>query len=467
MKRIILLLGFCFFAYLLNASGKGYEIKIKINNLKNKDIYLGYHFGEKLYVSDTATLNEKGIGVFSGKEKLKKGLYFVYLPNKTFFDIILDENQEFTVENDTFDYVKNIKIINSDLNKVFYEYQKYLNEKQALAKALRNEKKTYEDKADSVNIKRIQDQLKNLDKNVKEYIDKVISDNRNNLFGKMISLTKSVDLPDIPRNEKGEITDTFFQYRYFKQHYFNNTDFSEPGLLRTPFLESKLKEYFTSIPQHPDTLLPEAFRVIDMAKSKNDEVYQYVLSYLFNLFLKSEIMGMDAVYAGIGERYYLSGQASWADTTFLKNLADRVSKIKPNIIGKKAQNIIAPTSDGNWINLYQTNAQYIILAFWDPDCGHCQKEIPELYEVYLKYSGKNVKAIAMYTQGDQKKWLDFINEHNLNWINIWDPYNQTNFRNNYDIYSTPVIYLLDKDKKIVAKRIDVKSLDDFLSRFVK
>ena len=64
---------------------------------------------------------------------------------------------------------------------------------------------------------------------------------------------------------------------------------------------------------------------------------------------------------------------------------------------------------------------------------------------------------------DKKEWGDFIEKQGLeNWINAWDPYNQSGFRLFYDIRSTPSIYLLDRGKKIIAKRIDVETLEKVL-----
>jgi hypothetical protein len=36
------------------------------------------------------------------------------------------------------------------------------------------------------------------------------------------------------------------------------------------------------------------------------------------------------------------------------------------------------------------------------------------------------------------------------------------FRQNYDVYQTPTIYLLDKDKRIIAKKISPEQVNDFL-----
>jgi hypothetical protein len=69
----------------------------------------------------------------------------------------------------------------------------------------------------------------------------------------------------------------------------------------------------------------------------------------------------------------------------------------------------------------------------------------------------------VYTQGDKTEWLEYIHDKGYeDWINVWDAYNLTNFRFFYNIYSTPTIYLLDKDKKIIAKRIGAETLKSLL-----
>ena len=114
--------------------------------------------------------------------------------------------------------------------------------------------------------------------------------------------------------------------------------------------------------------------------------------------------------------------------------------------------------------MHQIEAEYLILIFYEPSCGHCKKVIPKLYDIYEKYKGKNVKVFALYTQGKKEEWTEFIEEKKLDWINVYDPYYISNFRDLYDIYSTPVIYMLDKDKKIVAKRLAIEDIEDFLSK---
>ena len=75
----------------------------------------------------------------------------------------------------------------------------------------------------------------------------------------------------------------------------------------------------------------------------------------------------------------------------------------------------------------------------------------------------------MYTQvKEYDEWIQFIEENAIDdWINAYDPYGWSKFRDKYDIYSTPTIYILDKDKKIIAKRLDVEKIQEFIEGYEK
>ena len=64
---------------------------------------------------------------------------------------------------------------------------------------------------------------------------------------------------------------------------------------------------------------------------------------------------------------------------------------------------------------------------------------------------------------DIPKWKGFIKEFELDWLNYADPHLRSNFRVQYNVRTTPVIYILDKDKKIIAKKLDVEQLEGFIN----
>jgi thiol-disulfide isomerase/thioredoxin len=121
-------------------------------------------------------------------------------------------------------------------------------------------------------------------------------------------------------------------------------------------------------------------------------------------------------------------------------------------------------------HLYSVNADFIILVFWDVDCGHCQKEIPKLIKLYneLKLDKKDVKVYSVYTLHEGDKYLKYIADNGLkDWINVYDGAHINNVTVKYDVYSTPVIYILDKNKKIKAKRIGVEQIKDIIEEMEK
>jgi thiol-disulfide isomerase/thioredoxin len=119
--------------------------------------------------------------------------------------------------------------------------------------------------------------------------------------------------------------------------------------------------------------------------------------------------------------------------------------------------------------LYQVNAKYTVLVFWAVDCDHCQKEIPLLQENLKQLKGKvDVKVFAVQTKDDLfEDWRKFIIEKKLEFINVFDPVHLNNTKEKFDITSTPVIYLLDKDKRIKGKKLSADQTVEIIKNLEK
>ncbi|NJK98730.1 MAG: DUF5106 domain-containing protein [Bacteroidales bacterium] len=284
---------------------------------------------------------------------------------------------------------------------------------------------------------------------------------------------KEVDVPEPPKDATGKITDSTFQYNYYKSHYFDNFDYTSSALLRTPIYEKKVKDFVEKvIPQIPDSINKELDILLDRTKP-NEEVFRYLLVTFFNHFAQSQIMGFDAVFVHLSEKYYIP-YASWVDKDYMDKLKKEIAKRKPTLIGNIAPNLklvnikndhfIAAKSDtalksnpyiGDYLNIHDIKAKFTVLAFWEADCGHCKKALPDLHKVFEDLKDQGVQVLAIHTISSvegKRKWIDFVNEHSLNdWINAWSPYS-LDFRDIYDVYTTPVILVLDANKKIIAKR---------------
>jgi thiol-disulfide isomerase/thioredoxin len=200
-------------------------------------------------------------------------------------------------------------------------------------------------------------------------------------------------------------------------------------------------------------------------------------------------MGFDAVYVHLVEKYYSTGKAKWADEADLYRITDRAKKLKPTLMGQVAPKLVLKDPNGVYQDLYSLKAKYTLLFIYDPDCGHCKKETPKFVEQYnkLKAKGVDIKVFAVSTEhlvdgqdsltGKPKyktkpeevnKWSEFIKEFKIEeWVNVADLYLNNNFREVYDISSTPRAFLLDKDKKIIAKRFAAEQLEQLVDDFIK
>jgi peroxiredoxin len=205
---------------------------------------------------------------------------------------------------------------------------------------------------------------------------------------------------------------------------------------------------------------------VDKTKA-NKELFKYTVWWLTNTHESANWMGADAIFVHMIEKYYMTGQAYWLDTARINKIAERAKILKPLLIGKKAPNMYLQDTLGKTYGVHELKAKYTILYFWDPDCGHCQKATPKLYESYTKYKDKGVAVMAITSHGEEAKWRKYIKENKLHWINVRDTGPYYDFKKIYDIYSTPVIYILDEKKEIIAKRIGVEQIEEVMDSLLK
>ena len=444
----------------------GYEIKVRIRGLSDTICYLGNHFGDKQYVRDTVRVDKDGWAVFKGTDSLAGGIYLVVLPSKTYFEMIVNE-QKFTLETDTLDFIRHMKISGSLENKLFNEHQIFIIEKTTKTQSLKillDQIKDDRDRRDSIRA-----EMNKLDTEVKDYRRKIIKDHPKTFMAQIIRAMSEPEIPESPKDSLGNVIDSTFQFRYYKTHYFDELDFSDDRLLRTPIFYNKIKTYTQQLTVPlPDSIIVAVDTVIHRARA-NKEVFKYCVATFANFYETSKIMGYDKIFVNIAEKYYLTKEAFWADSALQAKIHERVQKIKPNILGEKAYNMIMPDTGLVIHKLYEVKADYTIVVFWDPTCSHCKVEIPKLSHYYdsAKAAGMNIEVFAVGIESDIDLWKNYIKEQNLKWLNVSDLYNNTNFRNFYDIFSTPVIYLLDAEKRILAKRLDTEKVRDFIQHHSK
>ncbi len=482
MKRFHIIIYTLLFAT-LGLSAQGYKIKLNAPDFPAKQVILAEYFTSRMVPKDTVELSITGKGTFSGEEAFEGGLYVLYFDANHYFDFMIGDDQEFEISVDSSDFANLTQFSGSENNRLFFDYKIFLSEKreeqEKNGEALTNAK----NEADSAGIRK---KIELLNEEMMHFSDQIIADHPDLFVSAFLKAMKEVRAPEEmivgTAREKDSI-----QYVYYRDHYFDYFDVSSLRLLHTPLYEPKIKTYLNKVAyQHPDSLI----LVIDdlIEKSRADEaLFRYMLITVFNNYAESKMMGMDKVYFHIAEKYYIP-EATWSSPEFLEDLKKNFEKSKHIFIDNPAPNFVfkvlpkehflmaqmdtAIKKDphiGNENFLYQIDASYTLLYFWEADCGHCKKSTPALYEVYQKYKDQGVKIIALHVINSvegKETWIDFINEHELyDWINCWSPYDNE-FRNHYNLTSFPQLFILDENKKIKAKSISTEQADKILENFL-
>ena len=206
-------------------------------------------------------------------------------------------------------------------------------------------------------------------------------------------------------------------------------------------------------------------------------MYKFLLNWLTDEYINPKYMGQDAVFVHLFDKYHSKGLTSWLNEKQMEAISRRAYMLMANLIGEKAAELEMLNTEDKPVSLYSLPADYTVISFWDPNCGHCKEEIPRLDSIYrASWQKHNVKIFAVLTpdskQNVKPEWLKFIKDLNIgSWTHAYRTKEMDDadfaaqrpgYRQLYDITLTPTLYLLDKDKRIIAKKLTLLQLNDLL-----
>ena len=469
MRFILLLL--CVLSLSVSLAQPGYKLDFKIKGWKDTTVYLGYYQGESTYLRDTAKVNSQGAFTFDGVNSLQQGVYFLVLNKTKFSDFVIGADQRVSMETDADNFIAGMKVSGDEDNRLFFENALYQLEMHKEAEpyvkvmqdsTLKDEQKKKEARAAFAKVS----------EKVLVYERQIVAAHPTTLAARVFKATLPIVIPDPPRKADGSI-DSLFQFRYYREHYFDNFDLADDALIRLPkpLYRDKVKEYLEKlfVPQ-PDTITQAIIKIAAKAK-KNPETYKYLISTCMFLYQTPEIMGLDEVFVNLYNRYFTANEMDyWANDQLKKNLKDYAEKVKRAMIGRMAPNLIMQDQNLQPKSLYDIKKKYTIIYFFDPDCGHCRQESPKLVDFYNKNKARyDLEVFAVSADTSIKKLKDYIKEMKMTWITVDGPrsYITEHYRNLYFAETTPTLYVLDEKKKVIARKLPVEKLDDFLSNYEK
>ena len=178
-------------------------------------------------------------------------------------------------------------------------------------------------------------------------------------------------------------------------------------------------------------------------------------------------MGFDKVFVHLVDEYFSKEPITNTTPSILTSLQERAAKLKPILLGKTAPNLLLIDSTGSLKSFRSISKNYTVLFFWDSDCGICGQEITELKKLY-DIPDYDIEIYSINVNSDLETWKKALIEKQLPGIKVNGTRSATkDFHDLYDIYGTPVIYVLDKDKKIIAKRIGANKIEEFIMNYEK
>lgn len=449
----------------LFAQKPGYAINFSIDGLRDTTAYLGYYYGESTHIKDTAKVDSKGNFTFKKNTPLPQGVYMVVLDRARIFEIVVGPNQHFSMKTNTTDYIKNMVVTNDIDNKLFFENMHFNMERhkeaQPFIKILQDSTLSPDQKKDA---RKSFDQV---NEKVLAYQQNIIDQHPTTMTARLFKATKQIKVPEAPVRADGSI-DSTFQLKWYRQHFFDDFDLGDDALLRLPkpIYSEKLNEYLDRLyaPQ-ADTLLKAINQLASIAR-RNQETYKYLVWNCLFKYQNPEIMGLDKIFVNMYDIYFASGEMDfWINDKTKASLKEQADRLRKSLIGNVAPNLIMQDENSAPRSMYDIKKDFTILFFFDPDCGHCKTETPKLVNFY-ETTKFDVEVYAISADTSMVKMKDYIKNMNMKWITVNGPRTYVgSYHDLYDAVTTPTLYLLDNRKKIIAKKIPIEKLEEFLTNY--
>ena len=447
----------------------------KITNIYAGDtVYLADHNIGGKYLRDTAVIDKNGVANFIGTKKLQRGMYlFVFPKKRDYFEFIIDDDLDFQIDFDTAwstrDYYKSMNVAGSVENAAFVEYQKgkvaVIEKLMAIDEVMEADSMAPQSTKDSLNA--IREQYLNEKGNYDSaYVIKYPGHLLSKFLVAMINIPYPEVFPTLPDGTK----DSTFPLRWYKKHYLDHMDFGDDGLLRMPvnIVKQRLDFYFDKIiVPDADTCMMVAEKLLDQCKN-TIEMEKYLIWYLTNRFESSNIMGLDRAFVRMAMSTYCQGKSWWVDSATINKMCENAFRRAHTLIGETAPELELKDVKGKWVNTQNIRGPYVVMIFWDPTCGHCKEVMPKLAKIYEANKDKGWKVIALSSGDKKKEWEEYYNTHPetqaFTHLIRGEVQSQkyADALYSYYVVSSPTIYVLDADRKIVANRIDVDKMVDFL-----
>ena len=381
------------------------KIDVKIDDINDTILYLMKYKSDKTQsIIDYSSISSAK-KTFKNPQNYDEGIYVLTDSKQNpLFEILIGKDQKFSLHVEDMMDLNTYKIKGSkETSDYFKVYSKTIHDKLYI-KALESEMEYFPDNARKI-----------------DSIKRELCDYQESMLNK----------------DKSSFLNTYIRFIEDSEadHYFENLPLCDTRILNSRLLKNKLDDYFDNhmANQNADVICKNIDNLISKTNDCH-EVRDYILWYLYSRYFNN-----DLIYIHLSDNYFSKLEINNLTQNIRNEIIKRSDVLRKITIGSVSPTFSYTDDEGNKIDLSEINAENLVLFFYKPDCQKCIRD-------------KRILGLIKNKQKDLT--ILYINISEDNYSNV-----SQDIINQYDITTTPTIYVLDKNKRIIAKNIKAEEIE--------
>ena len=243
--------------------------------------------------------------------------------------------------------------------------------------------------------------------------------------------------------------------------------FADDRMIYTNYGERILKNYLYALQYNSgDTICARLDKLLYNRYLTSDKLKAAIALSCFDFFKNADVMGAEIGAIHIGRKYILNKIISVPDSTFFE--VQYYTNLNENTqLGMKAPALELKDTSEIAKNISGAVGEYTIMYFYSDDCAYCKIETPKLVNFVNTYTDTPLNIYAVYTGTDAAAWKKYISNFSsvnpfVNWIHVADLARESDFPLVYGVISTPTMYLLNRDGKVIGREVKTDEIKNIL-----
>lgn len=434
-------------------SVKDLSIKGQLISEKNQFIKLQGYNGFSTYSIDSTFIDKDGKFELNFMEQ-DFGAGILSTGSENSFLVILS-GDGLKIQGNSFNNLESIKVTAGKENLLFQKYARDYPIREQVTSAWDYLKGIYGSDSLFSNQKAVLQQIEEEQKRINEEDQSFLDDlPKNSFIAWYLPIRKRIStVSSIAQYRPEEIPSTI--------SFFRTLDYSNPWFYKSGMLQQAIESHFWLL-ENSGKSLEESFSemkisidAINESLIQDEKKYNELMDYLFDLLERHSLFE--------ASEYLALKALNQNACTLTSDLARQLETYRAMKKGNTAPDI---QFNGDFLNkpkylptkLSEIKSDYTLVVFAASWCPKCTEEIPELEKLYSKWKGNGVEVMGVSLDDDPASFKSFFGQFTFPSIcdyKRWDG----SIVNEYYVFSTPSMFLLDKKREILLRPTSVKQMD--------